>query len=58
VERVGSDPETFLNAAGKLWGDIHFYDAMAKPRFPFGDGHASEKIVNVLTAEASNGAFR
>lgn len=57
VTLVGSGPDCFFNMAEKLWEDELFYKSMAKPRFPFGDGHASELIANILKAAVSKGAL-
>ena len=48
---VGTDPTRILSAVARLLDDPAAYAAMAKPRFPFGDGHAAERIVQVLAKE-------
>lgn len=46
---VGSDRNRFLGESERLWMDPEHYASMAKPRFPFGDGHAGERIARVLS---------
>ena len=53
---VGSDPEAFAREAGRLWTDARAYRTMAVPRFPYGDGHAAERIAAVLAREMPGGA--
>jgi len=48
---VGSRPEAFAEAAERLWNDEEAYRAMAVPRFPYGDGHAAERIAAILERE-------
>jgi len=48
VQLVGSDPESFANLADSLWFDPTAYAAMAQPRFPYGDGQSSRRIVDIL----------
>ena len=45
---VGSDPELFLREAERLWNDPAHYSKMAVARFPYGDGHSSDRIANTL----------
>jgi UDP-N-acetylglucosamine 2-epimerase (non-hydrolysing) len=42
---VGTDSAAILAAASELLSDPVAYGAMAQARNPFGDGHASERIV-------------
>lgn len=53
VKLVGSDREAFLHAARSLWNDVEAYRAMAVPRFPYGSGDASQKIVDALVGDAA-----
>jgi UDP-N-acetylglucosamine 2-epimerase (non-hydrolysing) len=48
VQLVGTDPERIHAIVERLWNDSEVYQAMAVPRFPFGDGHASEQIAGIL----------
>lgn len=48
VKLVGSDPEAFRAEAEILWHGGERYAAMALPRFPYGDGRASERIASIL----------
>ncbi|HKT51187.1 MAG TPA: UDP-N-acetylglucosamine 2-epimerase (non-hydrolyzing) [Candidatus Angelobacter sp.] len=45
---VGTDSRVIASAALELLSDHSAYDRMAKIANPFGDGHASERIVRVL----------
>jgi len=45
---VGSDPQRFLREADRLWSDANYYAELAKPRFPYGDGHSSERIARTM----------
>ena len=47
---VGTDPQTVVAAASELLSDEHAYATMAKAVNPFGDGHAAERIAQVVTA--------
>jgi len=51
VRLVGSDPERFMTLAEHLWSDPAAYDAMARPRFPYGDGHSSMRIVDIMVRD-------
>jgi len=51
VHLVGSDPEGFLTEANRLWHSPDAYAAMAQPRFPYGDGHAAERIAEILGSD-------
>ena len=48
---VGSDPERFATLAESLWAGGETYAAMARPRFPYGDGHAAARIAELLAAD-------
>ncbi|MGG6296259.1 non-hydrolyzing UDP-N-acetylglucosamine 2-epimerase [Leptolyngbya sp. AN02str] len=45
---VGTAPETVVNAASQLLADPAAYGAMANAINPFGDGHASERIADLV----------
>jgi len=45
---VGTDPEMIINATQALLEDKIEYQNMAGQFNPFGDGKASERIVNIL----------
>jgi UDP-N-acetylglucosamine 2-epimerase (non-hydrolysing) len=45
---VGTDPEKIVAEASRLLDDEGAYAAMARAINPFGDGHASERIVQAL----------
>lgn len=47
---VGTDPATVVAAAATLLSDPAAYQAMATAANPFGDGHASERIVKLVRA--------
>ncbi|CAN7465407.1 UDP-N-acetylglucosamine 2-epimerase (non-hydrolyzing) [Cupriavidus necator] len=48
---VGTDPERLIAAAERLLNDPEEYACMSRAHNPFGDGHASERIVVALLAE-------
>lgn len=45
---VGTDENVIYNEAKKLLTDKEVYDKMSKASNPYGDGHASEKIVEAI----------
>jgi UDP-N-acetylglucosamine 2-epimerase (non-hydrolysing) len=45
---VGTEVSAIVSACEQLLTDPHAYRAMAQARNPFGDGHASERILDVL----------
>ena len=51
VRVVGTDPERIFAEASLLLTDAAAYEAMARARNPFGDGHAAERIADVLEAK-------
>ena len=46
---IGTDPDKMLSFAGDLLGNTSAYDAMAKAVNPFGDGQASDRILQIVT---------
>jgi UDP-N-acetylglucosamine 2-epimerase (non-hydrolysing) len=48
VEIVGTNEERIIAAVSRLLDDPHAYAAMARAVSPYGDGHASERIVEFL----------
>jgi UDP-N-acetylglucosamine 2-epimerase (non-hydrolysing) len=50
LELVGTDPERIFDAVAGLLADPERYARMARPAFPFGDGHASERIAEAIGA--------
>lgn len=48
VKLVGSDKEMIINTTSELLTNHNTYEAMANAVNPYGDGHASERIVNKL----------
>lgn len=48
LKLVGTDEETIYREFSHLLVDQMAYDAMAKASNPYGDGHASERIADVL----------
>lgn len=48
LELVGTDPERIFAAVAGLLADPERYGRMATPAFPFGDGHASERIAEAV----------
>jgi UDP-N-acetylglucosamine 2-epimerase len=49
VELVGTDPELLFRRATRLLDDEAAYGTMSRAHNPYGDGHAAERIVEVLT---------
>jgi UDP-N-acetylglucosamine 2-epimerase (non-hydrolysing) len=45
---VGTDPVRIRTALARLAARPEVYAAMAEPRFPYGDGHASKRIVTAV----------
>ncbi len=45
---VGTDKDLIVKEAHKLLDNKDYYEAMAKAHNPFGDGHASERIADVI----------
>jgi UDP-N-acetylglucosamine 2-epimerase (non-hydrolysing) len=50
VKLVGTNPNVILKESQKLLDNKKEYDKMSKAHNPYGDGFASEKIVNFLSA--------
>ena len=50
LELVGTDPGRIFAAVAGLLEDPDRYARMAQPAFPFGDGHASERIAEAVGA--------
>lgn len=48
LKLVGTDQETIYNEFKRLLTDPEAYDAMSKASNPYGDGHACERIADVL----------
>lgn len=48
VRLVGTDRSRILGAIAELHGDAGAYAQMARPVFPYGDGHAAERIVEAM----------
>ncbi len=46
---VGTEPGGILTAASELLSDTAAYEKMAKAVNPFGDGHASERILQIVS---------
>jgi UDP-N-acetylglucosamine 2-epimerase (non-hydrolysing) len=48
VRVIGTSETQVLNALNKLYRDEKAYRGMARPVFPYGDGHAADRIVDSL----------
>lgn len=48
AELIGTDPERLFTAVARLVRDEARYRRMARPSFPFGDGHASPRIAEAV----------
>lgn len=46
---VGTQPDRILEMAAELLSDPAVYEAMAKAVNPFGDGHASDRILQIVS---------
>lgn len=46
---IGTQPDRILDTAAELLSSPAAYDAMAKAINPFGDGHASDRILQIVT---------
>jgi UDP-N-acetylglucosamine 2-epimerase (non-hydrolysing) len=57
LELVGHRREAIVEAATRLLTDRARYDAMARAANPYGDGHASERIVAWLLARLRGAAY-
>ena len=42
---VGTDPDVIVEETSRLLGDATAYEEMSRAVNPFGDGHASERIL-------------
>jgi len=51
VRLVGTDREKIVKETERLLTDPGAYEAMSRAHNPYGDGKASERIVNVLTGD-------
>jgi UDP-N-acetylglucosamine 2-epimerase (non-hydrolysing) len=51
VRLVGADPDLFARNAEALWADAAAYAEMARPRFPYGDGHTAGRIATILARD-------
>jgi UDP-N-acetylglucosamine 2-epimerase (non-hydrolysing) len=51
---VGTDPAAITTAVRRLRSEPGFYPAMATPRFPYGDGRASQRIVEGIRRMLAN----
>lgn len=50
LKLVGTEEETIYNEFSRLLSDKTEYDAMSKASNPYGDGHACERIADILEA--------
>ena len=54
LKLVGTDEETIYEEAKKLLSDKKEYEKMSHASNPYGDGHASERIVDAIIEKFSN----
>ena len=54
LKLVGTDEETIYNEAKRLLTDKKEYERMSKASNPYGDGHASERIVDAIINKFNN----
>jgi UDP-N-acetylglucosamine 2-epimerase len=52
---VGTDTDRIVDVASRLLTDSAEYSRMAKVENPFGDGHAAERIVDILERNSGSG---
>ncbi|MCG7498512.1 UDP-N-acetylglucosamine 2-epimerase (non-hydrolyzing) [Vibrio sp. Of7-15] len=50
VKLVGTDPELITSSVNQLLNDNGLYNTMAKAHNPYGDGKASQRIVDILNS--------
>ncbi len=55
---IGTDPAKVVPAAAELLSDRHAYAAMANATNPFGDGHATERIMALVKSYFERSANR
>ena len=48
LKLVGTEEETIYNEFSRLLSDKEEYETMSKASNPYGDGHACERIADVL----------
>lgn len=48
IELVGTDAQTVFEGVARLVRDDVRYAGMSRPSFPFGDGHAAERIAEII----------
>jgi UDP-N-acetylglucosamine 2-epimerase (non-hydrolysing) len=53
IALVGTDPARIVSAASRLLDDPAAHAAMAQPCFPFGDGRASDRMLDEIEAWAA-----
>ena len=51
LKLVGTKEETIYNEFSRLLSDKSEYDVMSKASNPYGDGHACERIADILEKE-------
>ena len=49
VDVIGTDEQVIVDKASRLLSDKSIYDKMAHAVNPYGDGHASERIADILS---------
>ncbi|AOK07135.1 UDP-N-acetylglucosamine 2-epimerase (non-hydrolyzing) [Burkholderia sp. AU19243] len=54
VRLVGTDASRLVSEVTQLWECPDVYDSMSRAHNPYGDGRASERIVELLTARTSD----
>ncbi len=50
---IGTSTEALVDGVTKLYTDKKEYQRMAEPRTPYGNGHASEKIVQIISSNSN-----
>lgn len=49
VKLIGTDYDMIVKEVSSLLDDLHHYEKMSRAVNPYGDGHACERIINVLS---------
>lgn len=55
LKLVGTEEETIYNEFSRLLSDKEEYEVMSKASNPYGDGHACERIADVLVNQLQKG---
>ena len=48
VKLVGTDPDVIIDSVSELLQNVEIYERMSRSHNPYGDGHATERIVDAM----------